>query len=105
MCDYKKPPAYIRQEIFILVLFDFAKSLVATLGTSADSFAHVVDRSVEVMPFGLKFGVALGANKGLGHNYNISQNQNYRNGNGYNVPLDVSSLSKPIYLAGCEREG
>ena len=96
---------YLGRRVEFLIFFNFAKSLVSAFGTSADSFIHIVYGSVEVIPFGLKFGIALGADKSFGHDYNVSQNQNYRYGNCNDVPCDVTSLSKPIYRAGRESEG
>ena len=106
MCNCKKLSClYLGRRVEFLIFFNFAKSLETAFGTSADSFTHIVDGSVEVIPLGLELCIALGADKGLGHNYNISQNPNYRYGNCNDVPRDVTSLSKPIYRAGRESEG
>ena len=55
----------VRDFKFLFEFFHLAKSLVAARRAFANSFVHIVDRGVKVMPFRLEFCVALRANKGL----------------------------------------
>ena len=82
----------------------FAKALSAAIGALGEASAVQMDHNGQLVGLDLELGMAMGANEGSGHQYEVTQYGDQDNGNGHVVPRNVSGLAKPVYRTGGQRE-
>ena len=68
--------------------------------TFCDARAVKMNRDIQLIPFGLEFGFAFGANIGLGYHNEIQNDEQNKYRHGNKVPRDIEVAAKPIDLAG-----
>ena len=63
-----------------------------------------MDRDIYLIPFGLEFGFAFGADIGLGNHNAIQNNEQNKYRNGYKIPRNIKVTAKPIHLTGSKHK-
>ena len=84
--------------------FSLAKAFLPAIRAFCKSFIVYVDGDQEVIPFGLKFRAAMGADIRAANDTEVGCNCNDGNGQSDVKPRHVIGLGKPIHTAGSKCE-
>ena len=85
-------------------ILPLAKAPSSAMRAFSDTRPVKVDRNIDVVPLGLEFRMAFGANVRFGKHVEIQHNGKDQNRNSNKIPRNVEVISKPIDLTRREHK-